>query len=81
MRVRLFEDPSGQSQRVFWVDPYDFPKVDFTRLSAEERFALVKNRPDDTSVMLTLIFFPSSRGGIKDKPCMDEVMTRLIVPE
>jgi hypothetical protein len=69
-----------RNQWVFWVDPYDFPQVDFTRLSSEERFALVQYRADDTSVTLTFIFFPSARGGIKDKPYMDEVVTRLIAP-
>jgi hypothetical protein len=70
-----------RNQWVFWVDPYDFPQVDFTRLSSEERFALVQYRSDDTSVTLTFIFFPSARGGVKDKPYMDEVVTRLIAPQ
>lgn len=67
----------GKTQWVFWVDPFDFPFVDFARLSKSERFAAVLRtyRPD--SAQITFIYFPSSRSGVKDKPFMDEVLSNL----
>src|SRR5262245_47619624 len=61
----------------FWVDEYDFPLTNFTRVSTIERFAVVMRRYDPPNVDLTLIYFPSSRSGIKDKPFIDEVLSGL----
>jgi hypothetical protein len=61
-----------------WVDPFDFPLVNFIRMSKSERFTvvLVRYRPDDAQ--LRLIYFPSSRSGVKDKPFLDEVISDLL---
>jgi len=61
----------------FWVDEYDFPLTDFYRLSKSERFAVVMSRYEPPDVGLSLIYFPSSRSGIKDKPFIDEVISNL----
>jgi len=66
-----------KQQNDFWVDEYDFPLTNFTRISTAERFALVMRRYDPPNVDLTLIYFPSSRSGIKDKPFIDEVLSGL----
>lgn len=63
---------------VLWVDPYDFPLVDFIRISPTERFTIVQNRSSDESAGLVFIYFPSSRSGIKDKPFIDEVVNNLL---
>jgi len=72
--VRVSRD-GGQS--VFWVDMFDFPLVNFVRMSKSERFSVVLKRftPDDAQ--LTLIYFPGSRSGVKDKPFLDEVISDL----
>lgn len=61
----------------FWLDEFDFPLTNFSRISKSERFALVMRRYDPPNVALTLIYFPSSRSGIKDKPYIDEVISGL----
>ena len=66
-----------KQQNDFWVDEYDFPLTNFTRISTIERFALVMRRFDPPNVDLTLIYFPASRSGIKDKPFIDEVLSGL----
>jgi hypothetical protein len=73
--VRVIRD-GGES--VFWVDMFDFPLVNFVRLSKAERFSVVlkRYRPDDAQI--TLIYFPSSRSGVKDKPFLDELISDLL---
>lgn len=70
--------PNGKTvTNSFWLDEYDFPLTNFARISNTERFALVIRRYKPPDVGLTLIYFPSSRSGIKDKPYIDEVISGL----
>ena len=80
VRVRLPKGETGARSldSIFWVDLYDFPLVDFTRVSASDRFTLVQSRPTEEDVQLVFIYFPSSRSGVKDKPFIDEVVTNLL---
>lgn len=66
-----------KTQWVFWVDPFDFPMVNFVRLSKSERFTVVLRTYRPQTAQLTFIYYPSSRGGIKDKPFLDEVISDL----
>ena len=68
---------SNESQWAFWVDTFDFPLVNFTRISKSERFALVLKRYDPPSAQVTFVYFPSSRSGVKDRPFIDEVISNL----
>ena len=67
----------GERQWMFWVDVFDFPLVNFTRISKSERFAVVLKRYRPPTADLTVIYFPSSRSGVKDKPFIDEVISSL----
>jgi len=68
----------SNTQRIqFWVDEYDFPLANFSRISKSERFAVVMRRYKPPDIGLTLIYFPSSRSGVKDKPFIDEVVSDL----
>jgi hypothetical protein len=69
---------SNESQWAFWVDTFDFPLVNFTRISKSERFAVVLKRYDPPSAQLTFVYFPSSRSGVKDRPFIDEVISNLV---
>ena len=67
----------------FWIDTFDFPMVNFTRLSRNERLAVVireYDRPPDGEPIakVTLIYFPSARIGAKDKPFIDDVISDLV---
>jgi hypothetical protein len=64
-----------------WVDPYDFPLTNFSRVSRSERFSLVLDRykptDDGGTARLVLLLFPSSRSGAKDRPYIDDLVARL----
>ena len=79
-----YSDPKGGDTRqvLVWADLYDFPLMNFTRISDEERVAIVLTRLDPTSMSatVTLVYYPSSRSGTKDKPYIDDVMSRLGQP-
>ncbi len=82
-RLRLIVSDEPTSRRwIFWVDLYDFPLVNFTTLSRDERFALVLDHYDDGYgiAWLRLAYFPASRSGAKDKPHVADVMSRLSIP-
>lgn len=74
-------DAGGTQGTSFWVDPYDFPLTNFSRVSRGERFSLVldRYRPSDDggTARLVLLVFPSSRSGAKDRPYIDDLVARL----
>lgn len=74
-------DGSATQTTSFWVDPYDFPLTNFSRVSRSERFALVLDRykpsDDGGTARLVLLLFPSSRSGAKDRPYIDDLVARL----
>jgi hypothetical protein len=77
---------TGQGTRVettateFWLDYFDFPMIDNTRLSRDQRFAMVLNNFDATggSADITLAYFPGKYTGLREKPYYDEVLTKLL---
>jgi hypothetical protein len=71
------EGDDGKREVSFWVDEFDFPLSNYSRISKSERFALVMETYNPPQVALTLVYFPSSRGGLKDKPYIDEVISGL----
>jgi hypothetical protein len=76
-RRLLVRAQDGKTQWVFWVDPFDFPLVEFVRLSRAERFTAVLRAYEAGSAQLTFVYFPSARSGVKDKPFIDEVIADL----
>lgn len=73
------KEPPQPQQWSFWVDEFDFPLISYTRLSATERFAVVLVAYDgqQRSATFSLVFFPSSRGGARDRPFIDTVIQAL----
>lgn len=77
---------SGQGDRVettsteFWLDSFDFPMIDNTRLPHDQRFAVVLNNFDAAgeSADITLVFFPGKYTGLREKPYYDEVLASLL---
>jgi len=68
----------GVRQWVFWADPFDFPLVDFARISKSERFSVILRSYAPDSAQLSFIYFPSSRSGAKDKPYIDDLLSDLL---
>ena len=69
---------NGEVDTNFSVGLFDFPMIDNTRLSNNQRAAvsLIALTPDVLS--LKVAYFPSSRASLKDKPYYEE-MTRQLV--
>ena len=64
----------------FWLDYFDFPMIDNTRLSHDQRFAVVLNNFDAAgqNADITLSFFPGKYTGLREKPYYDEVLAKLL---
>lgn len=61
----------------FHVSYFDFPMIDNTRLSRDQRAAVVLNELGDGSADLTLVYFPGSYASLKEKVSYDEVVEKL----
>jgi hypothetical protein len=64
----------------FWVGYFDFPMIDNTRLSRDQRCAVILNNFDTRggTADLTLVYFPGKYAGLREKPYYDEVVARLL---
>jgi len=64
----------------FWVGYFDFPMIDNTRLSRDQRCAVILNNFDARggTADLTLVYFPGKYAGLREKPYYDEVVARLL---
>lgn len=68
----------GESvEELFWVDFYDFPMVDNTHLSHDERIAVVLREFNEANAQLAFVYFPGSHAGLKDKPFYDDMLHQL----
>jgi len=63
----------------FHVGYFDFPMIDNTRLSRDQRAAVVMNEFGEGGADLTLVYFPGSYASLKEKVSYDEVVERLRV--
>jgi hypothetical protein len=63
----------------FWVGFFDFPMIDNTRLSHDQRCAVVLNEfdPQSNFAQVSVVFFPGDRASLKEKPYYDEVLHTL----
>jgi hypothetical protein len=73
----LVQVHDGSKQWVIAVDPFDFPLVDYTRISNTERFTVAMTSYSDEYAQLKFLYFPSSRSGVSDKPYIDQVLASL----
>ncbi|MBI5474814.1 MAG: hypothetical protein HY961_20935 [Ignavibacteriae bacterium] len=84
MKLRLEIRTPMDSARVetnsaeFWVGFYDFPMIDNTRLSNDQRCSVVINAFDTESADITLAYFPGSYASLKEKPYYQEVVQKLM---
>ena len=77
--------PSPETKSVtFWVGYYDFPMIDNTRLSADQRCAIVlDNFCEDSECMaeVTVVLFPGSRASLQEKTFSEDVIRQLRKPD
>ena len=79
MGVRTAKESSSVQLRKFHVSYYDFPMIDNTRLSGDQRAAVVINQFGEGGADLTLVYFPGSYASLREKVSYDEVVDRLRV--
>jgi hypothetical protein len=75
--VRTPQESSSVQRRTFIVGYYDFPMIDNTRLSKDQRAAVVLNQINEGGADLTLVYFPGSYASLREKVSYDEVVERL----
>ena len=59
---------------------FDAPMIDNTRLSNDQRVALVLSDMNQDGASLSLIFFPGSRASLREKPYYEEMLRKLTAP-
>jgi hypothetical protein len=73
--------PSPETKSVtFWVGFYDFPMIDNTRLSGDQRCAVVLNNfcpGADCTADVTVVIFPGSRASLKERTFSEDVVRQL----
>jgi hypothetical protein len=62
----------------FWVGFYDFPMIDHTRLSHDQRVAITLSNFEDGYANITVVYFPGAYAGLKEKPYYQEVVKELL---
>lgn len=62
----------------FWVGFFDFPMIDNTRLSHDQRCAIILTAFGKASADVTTVYFPGSYAGVREKPYYQEVIQNLL---
>jgi hypothetical protein len=69
------------SEQTFWLGPFDFPMIDNTRLSEDQRCAVIINNISHDNVRLSVMCFPGAHASLKEKPYYDELVEKLLPKE
>src|SRR5262245_25447665 len=69
--VRTPKDSASIQRRTFQVGYYDFPMIDNTRLSGDQRAAVVLDQMNESGADITLVFFPGSYASLREKVSYD----------
>ncbi|MFN0179660.1 MAG: hypothetical protein ACKVZ0_12750 [Gemmatimonadales bacterium] len=74
------ETATGRYAIEFDVGFYSSPMIDNTRLSNDQRVAIVLTDMNDAGGNLSLVFFPGSRASLREKPYYEEILRKLASP-
>ena len=75
--VRTLNGTSSLQLRKFQVGSFDFPMIDNTRLSFDQRAAVVITQSSDISAEVTLVYFPGSYASLKERASSEEIVEQL----
>jgi len=81
VEVRTPRGTSGDydtDEAEFWVGFFDFPMIDHTRLSHDQRCAIVVRNFGKSSARIALVDFPGSYASLKEKPYIQEMIKDLL---
>ena len=56
---------------------FDFPMIDSTRLSDDQRFAITLTNFGESSAEIRGTYFPGAYASLKEKPYLDELFQKL----
>jgi hypothetical protein len=65
------------SMAEFWVGFFDFPMIDNSRLSNDQRCAVVLTNFEEFSAEIIVLAFPGSHASLKEKPYFEEIIQNL----
>ncbi len=81
LEVRRLSDSLDETDQPniveFWTSYYDFPMIDNTRLSHDQRCAIVMTDFDEQSADISVVDFPGSHASLREKPYFDEIIEDL----
>ena len=79
LEIRTSNDFTEQLiEAEFWVGFFDFPMIDNTRLSHNQRCGIVLNKFEEQTAEITVLYFPGSHASLKDKAYYQEVIDKLL---
>jgi len=81
LEVRTPRGPLGDydtDEAEFWSGFFDFPMIDHTRLSRDQRCAVVVRNFGKSSARIALVDFPGSYASLKEKPYIQEMIKDLL---
>jgi hypothetical protein len=77
LEVRTAKGQSGDfdtDEAEFWTGLFDFPMIDHTRLSHDQRCAVVVRNFARSSARIGIVVFPGSYASLKEKPYIQEMI-------
>jgi hypothetical protein len=77
MGIRTPQESSEMQIRKFRVGYYDFPMIDNTGLSGDQRAAVVLTQSNEETAEVTLVYFPGSYASLKERVSYDVVVEKL----
>jgi hypothetical protein len=81
LRVEVIPSDAAADQKAeqatFSVGFFDFPMVDNTRLSRDQRYAVVLQQFDASHARIRLLYFPGSRASLRERPYYEEILENL----
>ena len=68
---------SGRFSVEFMVGFFSSPMIDNTRLSNDQRVAMVLTNLNNAGAGLSIVYFPGSRASLREKPYYEEILRKL----
>jgi hypothetical protein len=81
LEIRAPNNPDNQMEAKFWVGFFDFPMIDNTRLSDDQRCAVVLKKFEGLNAELSVLCFPGSHASLREKPYYQEVVNKLLAED
>jgi hypothetical protein len=83
LKVTTHEPFPETNDVTFWLGFYDFPMIDNTRLSKDQRCAVVLNKfceDENCAAEVTFVLFPGSRASLQEKAFSEDLIRQLRKP-